>query len=404
MGGKVWGSLALAAGSAFVSVSVLELGMRLLISPSDVSSGRLAGIELPPVRLSPPKKLDHDAPDPVLVDGGQPLSRGDLWGILREDRVLGYAPRENAVSLRGWWQSNNIGARARTDTLRARPAGRRRVLVFGDSFTNGSRVPQEETWPHLLAERAPDWDVVNLAVDGYGMGQALLRYRLLRDRVEHDAVLLGFVPREDLIRDVNTLRSLLGWRGFPIVPRFVLEHGELKLIPSPFESAEEMWTEVANGSATRFFSHLRLYDALYFDALFELPPLIGRLASYRLLVGWTARARHREVKQESMRPGSEALAVTRAIVDAMASETRGQGKDFLLVYIPLSSDLGPPAGRAQWAHLTEHCPEGAIRMDLLERFPRRVSDLDWGRDGTHYGPRTNALIAEAVQQRLPGPR
>jgi len=403
---RVRAKLALAAGSTLVGVLLFELGVRLLIAPSAVSYGRVAGVELPPLRLGNASDFvasDLEAPYQDLTTGGLPVTRGDLWGLMRDDPVLGYAPRENARSARGWWQSNDIGARSRTDTPRARPAGRRRALVFGDSFTNGSRVPQEETWPYLLDDRAPGWDFVNLAVDGYGMGQALLRYRLLRDRVEHDAVLLGFVPRADVVRDVNTLRSLMGGRDSLVMPRFVLAEGELGLIPSPFEDREALRRDVLDGSAERLISHLRRYDALYSEDLYRLPPLLGRLVSYKLLAGHHARARQRRIVAAAIRPGSEALELSRAIVDAMAGEASARGNDFVLVYIPLVADAGAAAQRESWRQLTVHCPARATCIDLLGDLTP-ISGLDTGRDGTHFGPRTNARIAEAVYRRLPSGR
>jgi lysophospholipase L1-like esterase len=55
---------------------------------------------------------------------------------------------------------------------------KRRIAVVGDSFTFGLEVRYEDTWPYQL-ERAlgPEFRVLNLGVDGYGVDQAFLRYR-----------------------------------------------------------------------------------------------------------------------------------------------------------------------------------------------------------------------------------
>jgi len=90
------------------------------------------------------------------------------------------------------------------------------VLVFGDSFASGSRVPQEAAWPAVLEAGTPGLEVVSLGVDGYGLAQSWLRYRALGGAVAHDVVVLTLSPRADLERDAATTRS--SWtsgRAFP---------------------------------------------------------------------------------------------------------------------------------------------------------------------------------------------
>jgi hypothetical protein len=47
------------------------------------------------------------------------------------------------------------------------PKKRQRVLILGDSFTFGPYLPNHDTYPSLLAARAPDLEVVNAGVAGY---------------------------------------------------------------------------------------------------------------------------------------------------------------------------------------------------------------------------------------------
>ena len=55
------------------------------------------------------------------------------------------------------------------------------IYVFGDSFMLGWGNNDEHTMPWLLQQRFPDYRVVNLAQDGYGITQAVLQYQQLRD-------------------------------------------------------------------------------------------------------------------------------------------------------------------------------------------------------------------------------
>ena len=54
------------------------------------------------------------------------------------------------------------------------------IYVFGDSFMLGWGNNDEQSMPWLLQQRFPDYRVVNLAQDGYGITQAVLQYQQLR--------------------------------------------------------------------------------------------------------------------------------------------------------------------------------------------------------------------------------
>ena len=89
---------------AMVIVLILaEAGTRLFVSPSESSAGRLFGIELPPVQVFPESlnawDTSGEAAERPVADG--PLTYGDLWGIHREDPLLGYTALENARSRHG---------------------------------------------------------------------------------------------------------------------------------------------------------------------------------------------------------------------------------------------------------------------------------------------------------------
>jgi hypothetical protein len=71
------------------------------------------------------------------------------------------------------------------DTPRARS-----IYVFGDSFVLGWVNNDEQTMPWLLQQRFPDYRVVNLAQNGYGLTQAVLNYQRLRDRLQTGDVLI----------------------------------------------------------------------------------------------------------------------------------------------------------------------------------------------------------------------
>ncbi len=381
----------------------LEVGLRALVRPSPGSAGRLFDSELPPVRLVPPEPPPRGRRD---VPPGR-IRRDDLTGLFRDDAVLGYAPREHARSTNGWWQSNNLGARARRDTPSAVAPGKTRVLVFGDSFAAGSRVPQESAWPALLEAARPGLEVINLGVDGYSAAQSLLRYRVLDEGLEHHVVVLTLSPRADFWRDVNTLRALVGWRSYTVMPRFVIEDGQLRLVPGPYDPPGAIHADNRAGPSPRLREHLRRYDRFYVPWMHEpLPDLLAPSVLVRfVLARWHAtlvRRRH----WQALDPGGEALAVSLRIAQSMRDAAAERRARFLLVLLPSERDLGQLRRssdyRRRWqAIAAAMAGAGLPCLDLAGDLLDAPSEsIDRGFDGTHHGPRTNALVAGAVGRAL----
>ena len=176
----------LVAGACLLALLLVETAGRLLVRPDPRGYGSLFGVVLPPLRLFAPVEdpvAAREAPHRGLIVDGLPITVGDVAGYHRLDPVLGYATLENAVSVNGWWQSNDIGARESGPTERLVAPGQTRWLLFGESFAHGSGLPGRETWAEVADAADPALDIVNLAVDGYSMAQAYLRYQSYADRL-----------------------------------------------------------------------------------------------------------------------------------------------------------------------------------------------------------------------------
>lgn len=381
-----------------------ELVFRALVKPSRMAAGRLFGSELPPRRLVPPEPPARRAARAARTKA---FRGDDLAGKFRPDPVVGYVPREDMVSSNGWWQTNNLGARSRVDTSRDVPPGKTRVLVFGDSFAVGSRVPQEAAWPAVLATMRPDLDVVSLGVDGYGAAQSYLRYRAVRDAVEHDVVVLTISPGADLWRDVNTLRALAGWRSYTVMPRYVLDGESLRLVPGPYDPPDAVYADNRDATSPRLRAHLERYDRFFVPWMYEaMPEPWGRSVLVRFgLARWHA-AKLRDVQDAALAPDSEAVRVTAKIVATMRDEAIGRGTRFLLVMLPSEREvkaLRRTRHRAQWRAVAAALSSGDVPCadlsDELLAIP--PEELDRGADGTHHGPRVNARIAEMMERALP---
>jgi hypothetical protein len=392
----------------------VESALRLLAEPaSGTEPVRILGHPLPPfdllagLQLAPTR---YEEAAPARLQRGDNLTRGDLWGISRLDPELGHVPRESSVSLAGWWQSNSLGARDRDETPVEIPAGRVRILASGDSYTHGSRVPQEATWPAQLEDLQPALDVVNLGVDGYGMAQSYLRYRDLRERVRHDGVVLVFVPGANLPRDVNVFRPLLDWQAPISTPRFeltrrcegsVLDASGLHRVAPYFPTVSSF--AAANGGQldAGFREHLRCHDTHYRRSAYEPIPLVGSSYIARLCAAVVDAWQTRGMAMNWMEPESEAVQVERETFRAMSSQVRQSNGRFLLAYLPLIHEIErgrtEAEFRASWSAMIDAtCPAAPMCLDLLAVLAAAPANaIDEGR-GSHYGAATNRLIAKAI--------
>jgi hypothetical protein len=388
-----------------------EAGIRFFIQPSDDSYGILFGRKLPPFAIFPeetPRDSDRSATNTGVMSDGIELSKGDLWGFNTEDPVLGYEPEKNARSVNGWWQSNNIGARKTTDTSPEVPEGKARLLIFGDSFAHGSRLKQEDAWPSVLDSYDPQIDVVSLAVDGYSMAQAYLRYRKIKSELDYDIAALMFVPDADLWRDINTMRYIGGgWRDYQIImPRFVLREGSLEAVPSPYRDRPEWHADNVPQVSETLRRHLRKFDRFYVQEKHESPFLIGHSVVYKLFARRYFTKRWTQIRSNLYSPNSEALRVTRSIFRAMNGEVRQAGKRFFLVILPTVSDLKKmakyPRFAKKWQRMISFlCDQTFACLDLTVEFRKLpLPDIDLVYDGHHYGPKTNRRIADAIARYL----
>ena len=284
-----------------ISFSACELILRLFTQPSESSYGRLFGSELPPQKLVMKADFDAGLGYQVWHKHGKPnpdhLTNGDLWGIFREDKDLGFVNAENAHSTRGWWQSNNIGASTTEPTTPKIPRGRQRIFIFGESFGRGSRVRMSEAWSSLIQTRNPRLQVINMAVDGYSMGQAYKRFQMIRAQYDFDQVVFMLVPDFDTWRDVNTMRYLgEGWSAYTILPRFRLEGAHLAWVPAPYAIGSDIYKNDLPEVTPKIREHLRKYDAFYFPLLHDDAKYVGNSILYKMtarLLGEMARQRLR---------------------------------------------------------------------------------------------------------------
>lgn len=88
-------------------------------------------------------------------------------------------------------RTNSSGFRCNREFEPARTPGKRRVLLFGDSFSAGDGVSNEKRYADVLETLLPDVEVYNLALPGTGTDQHFLVYQEFGRAIEHDVMVIS---------------------------------------------------------------------------------------------------------------------------------------------------------------------------------------------------------------------
>ena len=132
----------------------------------------------------------------------QVFRRPEVW---RFDAELGWshvadsAGRSVSPEFDVEMRINSMGLRDR-EYAREKPAGSRRIALFGDSFVEGWGMPIERVINRqleiCLQEEGERGEVANFGVAGYGTDQALLFFEQQGERFDPDEVLLFFYSND----------------------------------------------------------------------------------------------------------------------------------------------------------------------------------------------------------------
>ncbi|HEY6167022.1 MAG TPA: SGNH/GDSL hydrolase family protein [Verrucomicrobiae bacterium] len=131
---------------------------------------------------------------------------------------------------------NAAGIRSTREYAKTKPPGVFRILAFGDSYSAGQFVSNDQRFSELLERRVPQLEVINFGLEGTGTDQQLLIYENVAREYEHDLVMVfPFLQniRRNLVearvaRDPKTGEEILRPK-----PRFELADGRLVLKNSP---------------------------------------------------------------------------------------------------------------------------------------------------------------------------
>ena len=281
-----------------------------------------------------------------------------LWSHFAPHPELGWTFTPGRRSGRPRQIINPLGFRD-VEHVPAKPAGTRRLVVLGDSFTAAVELRFERIYPRvlqrLLDERAAEpWEVISLAVTGWGTAQewlALQRYGLA---YAPDAVLLQFFPNDvcnnalaaaDLCAFHDEMRPYLvegdgGWRVTwtqPLRRRLRLHSSLYRLAERGVEDLHLRWR---SGSLARVPADEEARMARAEQA--ERLAAAHGAALHPFYQAYAADA-------EQIAPVAEGWSATERLIAGMAESLREAGVAFGLVVMPYEGAVVPADWEARWS-------------------------------------------------------
>lgn len=296
---------------------------------------------------------------------------------------------------------NSQGLRDVERTGYDKPEGVFRILLLGDSYVEGLRVPLEQTFGKTLeaalnasAPAGLRYEVINAGVSGWGTDQQLLWLRDEGANYRPDLVLLSFFPGNDFqnISEALEVANMgrvqkpffqrtadgLALRYHPFDPEAVPQ-------PAPAERAEIVPTAAAQrlaGLRAWLSQHSALHRFVATTLDEAAPELALRLAGW----GWidaplaTATA--------AMGPGyvpvaygiyhqpleadwSEAIALAGELVQAMRDETEAMGAPLAVVSLPAPEQVYPE----RWQRILASYPAMQASQWDLEQPSRAAAQM-----------------------------
>jgi GDSL-like lipase/acylhydrolase family protein len=256
---------------------------------------------------------------------------------------------------------NAQGQRDDVDRATAKPPGVLRVVVLGDSFTFGGKVPLDETFSRSLERRLGALDetrraeVVNLAVPGYNTEQEVLSLKESGLAYDPDVVVVNFV-----LNDAGRMVQLIQ---------------RASRLPAA------------------------LHRALKRSDLVQL--VYAKVKYLRYLE--RGGARREADKYGEFADGNPRWEATRAALVEIQRLAAAHGARVLVAVWPMLVDLGPDyPHRDKHAFIVRECERAGIPvLDLLPVFEGRDASALWAaRDDHHPNGAALALAADAVARDL----
>jgi hypothetical protein len=302
----------------------------------------------------------------------------------RYSEVYGWEPRPGQYVEEGKRITINA-AGYRGEALPAEPApSRRRVVIVGDSVAFGLYVGDRETYASRLDAGSDAVEVANLAVQGYGPGQSLLRLERVGLPLRPDLVVYAMCLGNDVADAM--LENFLFDPSHP-VPYFRIEAGALVLHDE----------DLKLGARRRLSLWLQDNSRL-FRAMAPTPQVSKQKTEAEANEAWTTRRR------EALRDRPKALELVSRIVAEMRDRSEAQGARFLVLLHPERVGGGRAAERWERALRDRLDAAGVASLSLEEAYEAqglRVESITIDGIG-HLSVRGHEITAGILAGALPG--
>jgi len=279
------------------------------------------------------------------------------------------------------------------------------VSTYGDSYTFGDEVDHEHAWSNILSQLLK-CRVANYGVGGYGTDQAFLRFQEnLYD--EAKVVLLGFLS-ENITRNVNQFRNLLGYTRYGLKPRFIVNReGMIELIPLPILSREEYINLVKQPNA--YLTHeFFLLDGPSGITKLRFPftlSILRSLTNYQMKANLLGRPHFAEFCDENHPSGG--FIVTEKIITSFYDLAIKRGKKPVIIFFPSCRDLEYFKKNQRWLFqklLDRLNDDGIYPLNLGPAMIAYLKDRNpcsiCYTCSTHYNEEGNSLVAKLIYNYL----
>ena len=289
------------------------------------------------------------------------------------------------------YQSSAEGLRsARAGIALVREPARRRIALVGDSFTFGLEVAFEQTWGQELARILGDGaQVLNFGVDGYGVDQAVLRYR--RDVVawHPDVVILGLI--HDDFRRALCVYGFLCFPGSEIPfakPRFVSDVEKPVNTPLPAPDASFARHEITDLPFVELdpgFGQRSDWEEHYYHWSYAIRFVLSRFPRY---------------PEPSPALSDDAMkSLVAGLVGSFARDAHAHGSRALVVFFPSHVPIcGPESSFTSNIAQEAFAPAGIPFLDLTPCVDGVAPEERFV--ALHYSAATNAAIARCIADEL----
>ena len=319
---------------------------------------------------------------------------------LMHSPMLGWSIKPN-----GFWQdlyrANSKGIRANKEYQFSPDEKIIRVATFGDSFTHGEEVKNDDTWQEQLNRLDHNLEVINFGVGGYGLDQSFLRYKTEGKIYHPHIVLIGFM-QENINRSVNVFRPFYT-EGLPLTkPRFIVEDDALILLPNPLTDLTD-YKKLLNNPApllSQFGRNDFHFSARSKASVFDVSPSfrILKLIYQKLYARYDDKSIY---KGGYLNTKAEAFVITRKLFDGFYAEAQHNNSLPIIVLFPCREDIqGYFKYKTKvYAPLINYFVSEHYRyIDLLDAFEKHAQSVPlkdlFVQD--HYSSLGNSIVAQGL--------